>query len=781
MHRLPVLPLLFVALAWALAPHASSAVDEAAPLVSDVMDDPLRITISGCTTYTQADLLTGLVLAPGFLQKSHPFALLQAYRDAVCDWIHAGYRNAGFPDTQVTATLVGATLQVAVQEGPRFSAGAVIISGSRVVPAQELVDRLVRDPQPTDLGAQTLFQHEMSQDSTPHPHWKPGTPPQLDEMILREAISGFYREHGYLHPVFSLQLQRHPETKAMDLRILVTSEGAPTTLDGYLITGNVRNTVADISRCLGFTRGALLDADTLMTMRRRLWSSGRFRDCTVEQPSVSGTAQIAVQVVEDDLAPVLSEPLPEGATGFLHFRDWLVRTLYSGAQDVVIHGRPTPGSAGGATDFVFNPHKGIYLDHDDPQKTWSGTLLLGQDRLLLQPPPPHRGLSSRLPSGQVAFSIELRPLPPRDPLRQAVAPSDRRSMNVSCNISFNTQSQGSYPTLHVRCDPVVFLHLFYQKQQAATVADHVESIQLDPDVRLRFRSDTGDLLEMTGTTHGDHGLTVVAQTAPHAFEDALLARRLVLPDADHVDHVMESYAGILLGLYLEDLDPEHLPALERAADRIARELSQNLSSATALLTQLSHPSFWIPLPENAGLDGAMGWVGSAGWALIHQLVQPGSWPELVEREAALAAAHQTQHTSEVLKQLYPSPTLGPLAYLTIAKLLSYSDHQLSMLFAQRGLDVLATKDFLADLAVFHELPAQLLEQARRISQDPDVCAALIHAYGAKAAAILALLRQSTPNTDWRALMSALWSLCLQDACKEALTVLAAPDPAAHHP
>src|SRR5262249_9576504 len=152
---------------------ASRASETNSPVVVGDLGDPSRLVFRGVASFSPDAVQYGLLSSAEFLLATHPRAPFDAFLTSLQRLILRGYRHAGFSDADIAVKYnkEAGTVEVTVQEGPRYMAGEVAIVGAKTLPGQSFIRRLT-EPGPTS-GSITAKQwlhagdHESTESATP--------------------------------------------------------------------------------------------------------------------------------------------------------------------------------------------------------------------------------------------------------------------------------------------------------------------------------------------------------------------------------------------------------------------------------------------------------------------------------------------------------------------------------------------------------------------------------------------------------------------------------------
>jgi outer membrane protein insertion porin family len=246
------------------------------------------VTVVGNQAVANAELAPLLKLQPG-----EPFS--DARTATVASAITELYRVHGYarvvvkPEMQEQPRLVPASdsqpwpvdVRFVITEGAQTIVGAVNVEG-----AKELPDASIR-------ALLTLMAG------------KPFYRPQLD--ADRDAIERLYRNEGFQAVRVNAESTLSDDGRVIDVRWVVR-EGARTTVDHILVTGNDRTDSALIRRELALEPGQPLGDEAIVESQRRLAALGLFRRVRIVPiPHGSENRQDVLVEVEESPSTIISE------------------------------------------------------------------------------------------------------------------------------------------------------------------------------------------------------------------------------------------------------------------------------------------------------------------------------------------------------------------------------------------------------------------------------------------------------------------------------------------
>jgi tetratricopeptide (TPR) repeat protein len=171
------------------------------------------------------------------------------------------------------------------------------------------------------------------------------------------------------------------------------------------------------------------------------------------------------------------------------------------------------------------------------------------------------------------------------------------------------------------------------------------------------------------------------------------------------------------------------------------------------------------------------------FAVARESFRPGSWPEIVSREAFMTECGCGESAATELKKVYQSEKSGPLCFLVAGALFETLNPPMARLLTSRGLERLSAADFRKEYSVLFDPQYPIGQCARRMAallgklDEPDVqsLGALLPEKSAAAFRqwVQGLRRGPKQPVDQAmpALLDALWQSGLRASVKTALETL----------
>lgn len=708
--------------------------------------DPRRLLIEGTETFSPSEVKAALLQDYDLLMAAHPSAPLGQYVDVLRQKLAAGYRHGGFPEVEVRLRVNRdlVRLEAAVEEGPRYTAGEVRVSGAETIDAAGLTKRLTEPfPPPDAMPAVAGAPHQQAaapwvdqygkKVERKEPLWKPGKPAPFDRPTrnkMRRRLERAFADQGRFSAKFDLDVVAQSDQNSADLVVTITEEGPQAVVGRIDIRGNKSNSRQQVLGYLELEPGRPLTDHTCSRLRDRLWRSGRFLSCRVKpiEPADGGReVALDIELTEYAKAPPLRQELSPAEKVALRLRDWLADPDRWQA-DLVIRGRPFgPGMSG-----VFSPGSGSLFqfglpEDADEQTPAKLTFVASTQHVGLYLPPCGRKLTGRPQGAAVLANVAL---------AAAEKPEDlQRPFQLRFGIGVHVPPPGEVIEpfrLTMQLDPSAFLGIIHQGNAQCRLQDGVLSVSNPRGERWRVDAQSGRLLEYTWDEEvGGPSLKI-------CFVPGELKRRLAriekqtaeYPDAFDPQRPLSSLLEVLCHQQLisafAQLKPRQRRTLETVRGMIGRGVLEPVDRLILTSNAGGDGDFKIPFqPPKPGDPSAVNPL-----AMILRLALPqygrlfphDSWPWTLGREAAFVATGSSKYTDAELQKLYTSDENGPLCFLATGCLLELLNPRLARPFAAKGLEKLSVDDFRKDYHILIHgdgIAGECIRRAAEILRDLD--------------------------------------------------------------
>lgn len=659
-------------LGMAIAMPATAAEE---PSLVGALGEVSRLEFQGVVSFSERSIRQELEDDFQVIVASDPGASLDAYLSLLELKIRDGYRDGGFRDAtaQADVDLSGERICIQVDEGPRFTAGKILIQTSDDLLANRLRVRLLAK------GDDFASKHNLTgvelarargEAASKAAVWKNGEPikfrrdadPDLTKKV-REALDDL----GYEGAQFAVRVEADPLAEhEYNLCVEITETGISTEPELVTVYGCRKNSAVEVLEYLGLVSGETRGANC-QELRDRLWASGRFMKHEVSRvPQLAaGRYELRIELQEYDKAPPLRQPLSTEEQIMLKCRDWLA-AWRDREEDLVVRRRfaghevEAAISRGDTVAVEVDGHYGLidaarllYVDKSSP----------GKIDVPLGPSHPQVTLgiipSSKYPAGDSAFVWSLGGYMDNMP--------DEES-NADCIVAVNLA-------------PVAFVGMLHEWDAESSLVDGVLTLESDREFR-RIAAESGAVLEWRLFAKDDaEGASPTHITFERGRCDALRGEIESLADGRPNDYREDAPLRSTLGRFAEK--PQVLAWLAKCVTkegqdperrRVALRLCSHLllgfaDEAIVLLREREtdeRTKFHIPgatddLPQS-GPAVIAAWCGPT---LAHRAFPRGSWASTLTRASTFALAAQPHFAHEEMKRLSAAAP-GPLAAVTTA-------------------------------------------------------------------------------------------------------------------
>ncbi|TWT83137.1 Outer membrane protein assembly factor BamA [Planctomycetes bacterium CA13] len=670
------------------------------------------VFFSGNETYSDAQLREALNRDADFLIASHPMGDRNLTGSVTEKRLTAGYRNEGFRDISVQGNDDVANLAwtFVITEGKQFTCGDVQIRGDLPVHVPDLVDRLTK-PFPADDTfpsfveingkLQTRWVDENGKEKDlEKPVWKIGDPVPFDsnetlQAACRKAIAGL----GYSDAMIFVTISSDSDTQTGTLVIDVAEAGKPNQANQIVIQGNEINSRESILEFVNLDEGDAVDQQTIQSVTRQLWESGRFATHRVKFDRVqNGTLTIHLDEIKG--CPSLDTPLDQRAKAFLLAGQWVSRSIEAGG-DLELSQTAGPHAA-----RLIQSDKGLYIEWDvkaasDPNHQVELFRILVDSDVVVIDHTSHKKQMRFSPiraGGCLKYGVKV---------AASHDPTQHGRLNFDWAIR-STRDENDSPLQYVSSyGSADWLPFAYKAKSRFEVADH-HLIAKTEGSTMEIDMDAGELVRWTS----ESGAVRFRTGAFDAARQALLGDTASKPNAFDANEPMTSVASYLLSEPImnrlveasamqddpaKSIDPVLVSALRKMID--GGLLS--LGDAFILAEYDRDPANDFEIPSNriapkAWKQMALEFAGRTLLRYSPDLFAEDTWPMQLCRQTAFVAMGSTEHTKDVLDQLLRNPDHGPLCHACVSSLVRYINEDASKTFARRALDTFTPEAFQND-------------------------------------------------------------------------------------
>ncbi|MBN1909475.1 MAG: hypothetical protein JW818_07040 [Pirellulales bacterium] len=692
-----------------------------------------RLVFEGCRAFPSERVKGALVNDIDVLLAAHPAAPLETYRTTLQERLTAGYQHAGFRDVRVAARIdrKAEKVRITVEEGPRFTAGKVVVRGRKKVDADTLIKWHTSPCPPAGARLDGVVKRhgetipvwvdrEDKKVDPEEPLWNSGKPVPFDAATLdrlRRRTARGLADQGYFSPSFDVSTD--VDQGKATLVIHLNDEGPKAVLGEVTIQGNERNTRDEILNRLKLKPGMELTADWRAALQYRLWRSGRFVKGEVELlPPKKGNNRIGLKLtlVENPWSPRLSEPLSREQKILLKCRDQLAQPdRWPGdlVVDVDVPGMKLHGVASSTQGFI-----GRLVQQAASNRNRAGSvdiaMLLSskQQGLFCNSPVTMKLLTESVKplEKEIVATIGLYLIPDLDS-------EQTQRFSLGCWIAGRKKGLSLPIRFSVTVSPAFFIaQPTVVKGSHSTIKDGVLTVVHPERSVLRVDVATGRLLEMVFQKEpgAKDGMRFHFQKG--AFESCrkeVMASGADAPNRFDKNAPLSSVLAILgdekLVGAVTDVRPERLRWIRFIRKMHEKHAFDSLNDLAKLggfedTPEISEDRrFGIPASLEVERKFKHSWGKffslSRGLPAADLLFPRRSWPWTAMREVALTAAGEAKYTQVELARLWESDEAGPIFHLAAAVGLERVNAPLAGAFADRGLQKLSTAHFQNDCRV----------------------------------------------------------------------------------
>lgn len=676
------------------------------PVVGDIGNPP-ELVIDGAKTFSPAEVAHSLLTNLDIANAMHPTAPLDELLQLLVSKTEDGYRSEGFGD--VSVRIVQDTpprLRLVIDEGPRYMAGEIQVVGAKTIDAEWLKTQLL----PDRLAGRDPRKKSPAQSTGNVKHWPAGKPAWFRAEAV-EALRAYidvlllYQER--IHPKFNVEVTRDENTKTAHLRIIIDDEGPPAVVGAISVTGNKKNSIADVLDFLGVHEGIRYRGGLERQLEGKLSGSGRFLKTKVRiwhPPAPGRPLTLKIDLQEYEKAPLLREPLSREEAALAALGGWL-NHFDEGDEEVIYISE----SKDATIELIIAPGRGaiaimrpaVAADAEPP---FALALVMTDDVIGLYSAKRERKIEAVPTPGRVLGSLEftIHRRPPnadgQGRIKFGLGLRSSTHRRQHCKIGFEDTAVGMLSIAHEHPtefswenDILTAKYLEYQVKVDAKSGRLLES-RVDPANRPGAR-----ILGCTGLFQ--RRLDEISKLTAVWPNDADPARPASATLEFLCDDALAWAAGI------EQLAParEFVEALSKSSKLgILKPMDRFLQVAsTAPDDGFTVPSItpgeWAEILAGDPISGLIRCFAYRAIGLSDQVAPRGSWLWTAWRRGAFLAAGRQDHLYQDLHQLDASRDTGPLQFLTACALLrAFSRPEAAVRCGQEGMARLDLAHFRSD-------------------------------------------------------------------------------------
>lgn len=319
-----------IIVAWTVLLGPIAAAPAETPQLVGRHGDLRRVVIEGADRVRPSQIREALNTRLALIPATRATASLPELIETLPALVRDGYRNSGFPQTEVTGRFDAGrdAIVLTIVEGPQCLCDEVLVEGVDEAIAV-LIRKAVVEKSPSEKEVPRMqvaadgqrIVEWVNEDGKPQslsgPVWKVGKPWNDSKSVLTDAASHAQRalqNKGYWGAELEARFLTSPDKLRTNLVIGVTQLGRPVVLEEVKITGAERNTVEEILACAGLKTGAPWNLATQIEAESKLYDSGRFvwHRFSVNRASIrGGRCWLRLHLEESRSAPLLREALTD--------------------------------------------------------------------------------------------------------------------------------------------------------------------------------------------------------------------------------------------------------------------------------------------------------------------------------------------------------------------------------------------------------------------------------------------------------------------------------------
>ncbi|HND52972.1 MAG TPA: hypothetical protein PLV92_11265, partial [Pirellulaceae bacterium] len=714
---------------------------------------PSQIKVTGLKAIPDERLRKALASDGPLGWASLPLAPLSEFLDVLRQRAIVGLAHDGFPEARVDVRLDRETRQVlvVVDEGPRYLAGEVRVSGGSPEVRKHLAKWLTESQPPVDALPEFADTPQgpkltrwVNKDGAAaelvKPQWKRGKPVPFDAFARERFNTDAKRAISELRgdsPRLRLEIEPSDRPGTADLVIEILDEGRPAVVREILLNDGARDSREDVLAYLGLFEGQTVLPSDRMRWEQMLRLSGRYRSQTIQMRRLFGRDEVAVQidVVEYPPASPLAKSLTRAEQTVLKCREWLMRMGERGDE----HRYFCSGSIGdrhNELEVVLAPDRGFVASFKTTKRGGRGaadsvdsvSVALTNERFVVYLPT--IGKRFELPlasSAQLILSLETALVAPTD--GKAAYGPDEKPFNFKFGAGVKSIDEGESKApveMKFVLEPVFFLAQLYENQAKVEWKGDVLQIR-SRSQQLRIDSKTGRLVDLTD---------LKSDSAPASDKVSVwstgagnLARRLTQLDAAGSQNMFDPARPVSspLAFVRTAMQAWKTPVLEMvAAEAEAAETDEQRETLLKKVAGMTDVARVIEIVTRIAADGqlrdvdeaVLAWSkrdddeedyltipakpdegvnqlmrAAAGFCLrgMDQAFERDSWPSMAGRALACMLCGENRYVGPEMQRLFWNSDIGPLGCMLVSRWVP--DQRAQLAFAQRGLDLLTVENF----------------------------------------------------------------------------------------
>lgn len=698
-----------------IAAHALS-IEPTNVTVGD-LGSPSRLSIVGAKSFPTDQIRRALFEDLEVANAAYRTDSLRQFMDLLVKKLLEGYLVDGFFDVRASISITpdASGLVLTVDEGRRFRAGGIKVTGNQTIDAESLRKELL--PKPTARTVDTLFD-----DATGRPfpdkgsaltltgrkgsmHWCPGEPAVLDQYNrdhFQDTIAEALFHQGRLFVDFDLKFVPDRKRDTIDLVIVLNNEGRPATIDQIVFPASAgKSRHEDVLSLCGLARGVVLTEAVLQKARKRFSGSARFAkaDITVRRPRLGQPLVVVLDYEEYKQAPPLDRALSAEELALEKLGQWM-QDFSDSTEELVVE----DASTGIHVEFVAAPRSGILVevydraaDRATAPPVWA--FVMTEDRVGLYSGRRRSKLEARAMSSPFWLKVGAS--------LHGVGPDSGKDGKLVFGLGMTESPVKQHVRFNLLDTPSSTLAFAYEN--GSRIERHGRNVAVSyGDKRIEFDAESGRLLN--AVVFDDPKETARLRTEVGAFERQAKQLDSWAASWDDLSDPRRPMSAGLEFVFDDAIAALSDPKMETFRDiakawrnAIAAGLLTPMDDIVRAASQEDDSEFYVPSTseyvtlDNDSTEMIAFMFSRMGITRADQLFERDGWAWTLFREAMFRLAGRSRHFHEELGRQFAHQESGPLRNLCAALVLRQFGMAIeSRVAAQQGLARMTIEDFRRD-------------------------------------------------------------------------------------